>query len=88
MPPPSTARVEFRRWRTEDEALALALWADPRVTALIGGPFDAAWVRRRLDAELDGDRRHGVQYWPIFDRADGAHLGCCGLRPYDLSRAV
>jgi RimJ/RimL family protein N-acetyltransferase len=28
-------------------------------------------------------RTHRVQYWPIFLRHGGAHVGCCGLRPFD-----
>ena len=88
MPPPPTARVAFRTWTAEDLPLACELWGDPRVTALIGGPFDDAAVRRRLHAEIETERRHGIQYWPIFNAASGAHLGCCGLRPRDLARGV
>ena len=88
MLPRATARIAFRAWTADDLPLALGLWGDARVTALIGGPFDEAWVRRRLDAEIAQRARHGVQYWPIFDATSGAHLGCCGLRPYDLARGV
>ena len=87
MPPAPTARAAFRRWDAADLPLAQALWGDARVTALIGGPFDDAAVRRRLDAELALEAAHAMQYWPIFD-PDGAHLGCCGLRPYDLGARV
>jgi ribosomal-protein-alanine N-acetyltransferase len=82
MPPASTARVAFRAWTLDDVALAHGLWGDPRVTALIGGPFDEAWVRRRLATEIAGEAAHGASYWPIFDRDTSAHLGCCGVRPY------
>jgi RimJ/RimL family protein N-acetyltransferase len=88
MPPAPTVRVTFRRWTENDLPLARALWGDARVTALIGGPFDDAAVRRRLDAERATEAAHGMQYWPIFDAAGGAHLGCCGLRPYDLAARV
>jgi RimJ/RimL family protein N-acetyltransferase len=87
VPPAPTSRVEFRRWSPADLPLARALWGDARVTARIGGPFDDDAVRRRLDAELAMEAAHGMQYWPIFD-GDGAHLGCCGLRPYDLGARV
>jgi RimJ/RimL family protein N-acetyltransferase len=89
MPPPpllpaDTARLTFRWWREDDEPLAMALWGDPRVTALIDarGALDAEAVRQKLRAEIDRAREHGVQYWPIFLRATSAHAGCCGLRPY------
>jgi RimJ/RimL family protein N-acetyltransferase len=88
VPPPPTARVAFRTWTEGDVALARALWGDPRATALIGGPFDDAAVRRRLAEEIDREARFAMQYWPIFDAASGAHLGCCGLRPYDLGAGV
>lgn len=31
---------------------------------------------------------HGFQYWPIFLRADGAHIGCCGLRHYRPEQGI
>jgi [ribosomal protein S5]-alanine N-acetyltransferase len=76
--PAPTARLFFRRWTETDLPLALALWGDPRVTALIGGPFDSQRVRHLLDAQLAAD----LQYWPVFLRAGSAFAGCCGLRPY------
>lgn len=29
-----------------------------------------------------------MQYWPIFLRETDEHVGCCGLRPYDLSKGI
>jgi len=75
----TTPRLGFRRWTDDDLPLARALWGDPRVTALIGGPFSDAAVVERLRAQVESD----LQYWPIFILGDGAHAGCCGLRPYD-----
>lgn len=84
MRPADTTRLTFRSWSEADEPLAMALWGDPRVTALIDarGALDAEAVRRKLRAEIDRERRHGLQYWPIFLRSTLAHVGCCGLRPY------
>ncbi len=70
----------FRAWRDDDLPLALALFGDPRVTALVGGPFDPAQIRDRLAAEIAMERAHGFQYWPVFLH-DGTHAGCCGLKP-------
>jgi len=86
--PAPTARLVFNLWSTEHRPLALALWGDPRVSALIGGPFSEAKARERLEMELAQQRLHGVQYWPIFLKEGSEHVGCCGLRPYDLPRGV
>jgi len=82
----TTARLGFRRWRPDDLELALGLWGDIRVTRLIDarGQLSRAQVQERLEAEIAGQEEHGLQYWPIFLLASQAHVGCCGLRPYDL----
>lgn len=77
-----TARLGFGRWTGDDLDLAMGLWADERVTRLIGGPFSEIQVRDRLAQEIATDTVHGIQYWPIFRLSDDAHVGCCGLRPY------
>lgn len=83
-----TPRIVFRRWGETDLEHALGLWGDPRVTERIGGPFTEDEVRERLAREIECEREHGVQYWPIFLRAGGEHLGCCGLRPYQLEEGI
>ena len=77
-----TARLGFRCWAADDLPLALALWGDPEVTRLIGGPFSSEQVKERLCEEIAAMLAHRVQYWPIFLLSGGAHVGCCGLRPY------
>jgi ribosomal-protein-alanine N-acetyltransferase len=79
--PLSTARLTFRAWRDDDLPTAQQIWGDPRVTALVGGPFDDAAVRDRLAVELAHQRDHGIAYWPMSLTATGALAGCCGLRP-------
>ena len=80
MPRPTT-RLWFRKWTAADLPLAAALWGDARVTAMIGGPFDAGRVAGLLEAQLAMDREAGVQYWPVFLASSGEFAGCCGLRP-------
>jgi ribosomal-protein-alanine N-acetyltransferase len=80
MPPQPTTRLVFRAWRHDDLALAIAVWGDPRVSALVGGPFTEAEVRDRLAFEIANEREHGLSYWSIFSQA-GTHVGCCGLKP-------
>ncbi len=75
-------RLGFRTWADADLDLAVGLWGDPEVTRLIGGPFSHEQVRERLAREIATFHEHGLQYWPIFLRATGEHVGCCGLRPY------
>ena len=77
-------RLGFRVWTSQDFDLALGLWGDPRVTRLIDarGHLDQDQVRDRLAREMATAESHGVQYWPIFLLENDAHVGCCGLRPY------
>jgi RimJ/RimL family protein N-acetyltransferase len=88
--PHDTARVTFRCWTEDDEALATTLWGDPRVTALIDarGHLEAAAVRERLEKDLRSQRQNGMQFWPFFLRSTGELVGCCGLRLRDPVRRV
>lgn len=79
--PAQTTRLRFGCWSADDLPLALGLWGDPRVTAWIGGPFGEDAVASILEAHVATRERSGVQYWPLFLREGGAHVGCCGLRP-------
>jgi RimJ/RimL family protein N-acetyltransferase len=78
----ATSRLGFRPWRDDDLPLAAALWGDPEVTRYIGGPLSPAAAAERLRAEMATEAVAGIQYWPIFQLRDAAHVGCCGLRPY------
>lgn len=84
MPPPPTARLEFRRWRAADVELASTLWADPRVMRFLGGPYSHEEIVERLVREEANDAAHGIQYWPVF--ADAEFAGCCGLKPHEPER--
>jgi ribosomal-protein-alanine N-acetyltransferase len=79
-----TERLVARSWRIEDLRLALELWSDPAVTALIDarGRLTAQQVEERLRAEIDRERSSGVQYWALFDHRNGDFVGCGGLRPW------
>ncbi|MBX7218594.1 MAG: GNAT family N-acetyltransferase [Blastocatellia bacterium] len=81
-------RLGWRQWQVSDLALALGLWGDQEVTALIGGPFSAAQVQARLAQEIKNQQEFGLQYWPIFHVTTGDHIGCCGLRPYRTDELV
>lgn len=84
----TTRRLGFGIWQESDLDLAFRLWSDPEVTRLIGGPFSKEDVRKRLILELQTQREHQVQYWPLFLLATGDHIGCCGLRPYRVEDGI
>lgn len=81
--PPPTPRLVFRAWTADDGPLAWQLWGDPTVSRYIGGPFTREQVAARLEKQLGFARESGMQYWPLFVRADGSgeFVGCCGLKP-------
>ena len=78
-----TDRLGFGYWSEDDRDLAMLLWHDPKVTALIGGPFSEEAVVARLDREIETMRLHNIQYWPLFSLVDGEFVGCAGLRPQE-----
>jgi len=83
-----TDRIGFSRWTADDFILARSLWGDSGVTRFIcaGGKFSDQEIENRLSLEIANHINHGIQYWPIFSLANGAFLGCCGLRPHDLDK--
>lgn len=83
-------RLGFRSWREDDIGIALALWGDYAVTKLFDarGQLSQAEVKARLANEIQTREKYGVQYWPIFLIETNQPIGCCGLRPYDLSRGI
>lgn len=84
----TTPRLTFGTWTHNDLPLAVRLWEDPDVMRLHGGPYTRAEVRQRLQHEIAQFEAHGVQYWPLFIRETGEHVGCCGLKPHDVSRGI
>jgi ribosomal-protein-alanine N-acetyltransferase len=64
--------------------LAMELWGDPAVTALIvpRGKLTEAEVQEKLHAEIEREKPYGVQYWAMFDHRNGDFVGCGGLRPW------
>jgi [ribosomal protein S5]-alanine N-acetyltransferase len=85
-----TDRLCFRYWSEADLDLAVGLWGDFEVTKFFDGrgPLSIEQVRTRLRQEIDTQAEHQVQYWPIFLIESDDHVGCAGLRPYDLSKKI
>jgi len=83
-------RLSFRLWRQDDLDIATELWGDYEVTRLFDarGNWSREEVRKRLTEEIKTAKKYGVQYWPIFLSETHSHVGCCGLRPYDLPQGI
>ncbi len=77
----TTARLGFSQWSLADLPLAMALWGNLQVTSMIGGPFSASQIYDRLLREIETQRLHQIQYWPLFSLATRDLTGCTGLRP-------
>src|SRR5260370_4740084 len=82
-----TGRLAARSWEIEDLPLAMELWSDPAVTALIDsrGKLTEAQVYEKLNAEIERERSSGVQYWALFDHRNGDFVGCGGAWPGGLT---
>jgi ribosomal-protein-alanine N-acetyltransferase len=78
----ASERLCFREWSTADVPLAISLWADASVTALIGGPYSSEQACQRMQREIAIQATSRIQYWPMFFTSTGALVGCCGLHPY------
>ena len=93
MPPAwllTTSRLGLRTWRDDDIDLAVLLWGNPEVSRFIhaDGPPSRESIAKRLANEMETQRAHGIQYWPMFLLEGGDFVGCCGLRPYRLEDQV
>jgi RimJ/RimL family protein N-acetyltransferase len=86
----TTDRLGLRVWQQADIGFAVALWGDPAVAQFLhaDGPPSHQAIAERLVREMATQELHGFQYWPVFLLDDGAHVGCCGLRPYCSEVAV
>jgi RimJ/RimL family protein N-acetyltransferase len=79
---PTSRRLAFRTWRQDDAPLGMLLWGDPRVTSFVASaPLSASQAQERVREEIACGAEHGMQFGPIFLRATGALVGCCGFRP-------
>ncbi len=85
-----SSRLGFRKWCQEDLSIAWELWGDYEVTKYFDarGQWTRADVQNRLAKEIRSEQKYGVQYWPIFLLENHGHVGCCGLRPYDISKGI
>ncbi len=68
----------------------MQLWGDQNVTRYIDarGQLNAEQIKEKLEQEIRRQEKYGVQYWPIFLLGNDDFVGCCGLRPYDISNNI
>jgi RimJ/RimL family protein N-acetyltransferase len=81
-----TDRLKFRFWRRNDSALAIGLWGDPKVTRFFDRrpQLTKTQIKERLRQEIQNQEEYSVQYWPVFAKQKGQHVGAAGLRPKDI----
>lgn len=84
----TSRRMFFRTWNSSDRPYAVSLWTDPEVGLFLGGPMSPDAASARLDQEMNRQRELGIQYWPVFLKADAAFAGCAGLRPFHQETGV
>lgn len=76
-----TARLILRPFEERDRAAMRTLWADPVMTADLGG-VRIGGQTDEIVARHEGYRRNGgLGFWVTERREDGAILGYCGLKP-------
>jgi ribosomal-protein-alanine N-acetyltransferase len=76
-----TERLVARPWQIEDLPLAMELWGDPAVTALIDscGKLTKAQIGEKLRAEIERERSDGVQYWALFNHRNASSSVAAGF---------
>ena len=65
-----TERLVFSHWEEGDLPLARQLWGEAEVTRYIcaSGVFSPEEIEARLRAEIDNNKKFGVQYFPVFEK--------------------
>lgn len=75
----TTARLRAEPLGPEHQALILAILADPRVAATMGGVATASEVAEQLEGAATRWERDGFGYWMFFEAATGEPVARGGL---------
>jgi RimJ/RimL family protein N-acetyltransferase len=89
MPTVDTERLILRGLTMADWEPYATMWADPHVTAFIGGAprsRDVAWPK--FGQAVAMWTLFGYGNWAVVDRVDGLFLGVCGLAQYERDIAA
>ena len=76
-----TERLVLRSWREADLAEFAALNADPEVMAHFPAPLTREASDALVDRLIAAQRTHGLTFWAMERRVDGAFLGMTGVVP-------
>lgn len=75
-----TDRLVVRPWREEDKADYARRINTPAVMVLMGGVATPEEVERAIASHMASQAAHGLCFWAVTRRGDGALIGMCGLR--------
>jgi [ribosomal protein S5]-alanine N-acetyltransferase len=75
-----TSRMRLTRIGPDDLPGLVHMYADPRVTATLGGMLDATAVSAYLDRQIAHWQDHGFGLWTMRDMSTGQFIGRGGLR--------
>ena len=75
-----TDRLTLRPWHDQDRAPFSAMGWDEEVMRHLGGVVDRSDSDAMVDRQIAGQAEHGMCFWAIQRREDGAFLGFGGLR--------
>ena len=76
-----TERLILRVWRDDDVAPFIAICSDPRVMEFVGPPWSFNEAGLFIARQREFQHKHGYCNWAIEQKADGALLGFCGIKP-------
>jgi ribosomal-protein-alanine N-acetyltransferase len=74
-----TERLVIRDLSVSDVDALARMWCDPEVTRFMGGPRDAAQVRRILAEDAGSASPPDMDLKPVLEKGSGQVVGHCGL---------
>ncbi len=85
-----TERLKITIWAKRDLHDAISIWGDAKVMEHIDirGGLNRKQVEDKLNQEIELQERFKVQYWKVLLKKTNTIIGCCGLKPHDISKKV
>lgn len=74
-----TPRLILRLQQASDIDFLVELWADPQVTAYLGGPRDREWLRGELHQAAQHPAAQKYDLWLLLEKPAMKPVGHCGL---------
>jgi ribosomal-protein-alanine N-acetyltransferase len=78
-----TERLQLRPLRESDADQLFRLYSDPSVSSYVGR-HTRADVEEELRFDIAHQAAYGWAMWAVQERAGGAFVGACGLRPLEM----